>query len=152
MTTMRRILHASDFSAASRPAFAKAVEMARANRAELMLVHVLSPVIPLMGTEYVSPRVIEDLMRAARNQAERGLTTLEARAKKAGVRATTLLVEGTPFTEIVRVAKAKRADLIVVGTHSRSGLGKLFVGSVAERVVGTAPCPVLTVRGKSSGR
>ena len=152
MTRIRRILHPSDFSPASRAALTKAIELARSNRAELLLLHVLAPVMPAMGVEYVSPRVIEDLMRATRSEAERHLTTLAARAKKAGVRVATLVVEGTPFTLIAKTAKAKRADLIVVGTHGRSGLSKLFLGSVAERVVGTAPCPVLTVRGTSGRR
>jgi len=59
-----------------------------------------------------------------------------------------LLAEGPAHEEIVRIAKRKRADLVVMGTHGRSGLAKLFLGSVAGRVVAAAPCPVLTVRGK----
>lgn len=151
MTRTRRILHPSDFSSASRAAFAKALALARADRAELLLVHVLSPVTLGMGGEYISPRVLDDVIRSARADAQRRLDALRARAKKAGARATTLLVEGTPFTQIAKVAQAKRADLIVMGTHGRTGLTKLFLGSVAERVVGTASCPVLTVRGSGAG-
>jgi nucleotide-binding universal stress UspA family protein len=58
------------------------------------------------------------------------------------------VLEGTAADAIVRTARAKRANVIVMGTHGRSGLARLFMGSVAERVVGTAPCPVLTVRAK----
>jgi nucleotide-binding universal stress UspA family protein len=58
-----------------------------------------------------------------------------------------LLAEGVAHEQIVRLAKTKRADLVVMGTHGRSGLQKLFLGSVAGRVVIAAPCPVLTVRG-----
>jgi nucleotide-binding universal stress UspA family protein len=70
------------------------------------------------------------------------------RAKKAGIRAVGLLLEGDPAQQIVRAARSKRAELLVVGTHGRTGLSKLFVGSVAARVVATASCPVATVRGK----
>ncbi|MGH2628444.1 MAG: universal stress protein, partial [Anaerolineales bacterium] len=55
-----------------------------------------------------------------------------------------MLLEGTPADRIVRAARSRRADLIVMGTHGRGGLAKLFLGSVAERVVATARCPVLT--------
>ena len=70
------------------------------------------------------------------------------KAKAAGVRARGLLLEGLAHDQIVRAAKSQRADLVVIGTHGRSGLAKFFVGSVAGRVVSAAPCPVLTVRGK----
>jgi len=56
-------------------------------------------------------------------------------------------MEGVPYERIVRAARSKRAGLIVIGTHGRTGLSRVFVGSVAERVVRLAPCPVLTVRG-----
>ena len=59
-----------------------------------------------------------------------------------------ILYQGVAADAIARAARAKRAKLIVMGTHGRTGLTRLLMGSVAERVVGTAPCPVLTVRGK----
>jgi nucleotide-binding universal stress UspA family protein len=64
------------------------------------------------------------------------------------VRARALLLEGTAHDRIARAAKTQRADLIVMGTHGRSGLARFFVGSVASRVVSVAPCPVMTVRGR----
>jgi nucleotide-binding universal stress UspA family protein len=64
------------------------------------------------------------------------------------VRATTLVLEGVAHEQIVRAARSKKADLIVIGTHGRTGLAKLFLGSVASRVVAAAHCPVLTVRGR----
>lgn len=60
-----------------------------------------------------------------------------------------LLTEGVPYERIVRAARSKRSDLIVIGTHGRTGFSRVFVGSVAERVVRLAPCPVLTVRGRN---
>jgi nucleotide-binding universal stress UspA family protein len=148
MSRIRRILHPSDFSRASGAAFAKAVEMAKANRADLLVVHVLTPVIPMVGDGYVSPKVYEEIEATARSQAQTQLDRLLAKAKKAGVRVKGLLMEGVPHEQITRAARSKRADLVVIGTHGRTGLAKFFLGSVAGRVVSIAPCPVLTVRGK----
>jgi nucleotide-binding universal stress UspA family protein len=148
MTRIRRVLHPSDFSPASRAAFAKSVEMARANRAELLVVHVLPPVMPMVGDAYVSPKTYEEMEASARAFGQKQLDRLLARAKKAGVRAKGALLEGIPHDRIVRAARARRADLVVMGTHGRTGLAKFFLGSVASRVLAISPCPVLTVRGK----
>jgi len=70
------------------------------------------------------------------------------KVKRARVKVSSLLLKGTAHDQIVRAAKNRRADLIVIGTHGRTGITKLFMGSVAARVVSTASCPVMTVRGK----
>ena len=101
----RRILHPSDFSPAARPAFRKAVELAKANGAELVITHVL-PTLPLMPDTYI----------------------------------------GMPADSIARLAKSRRADVIVIGTHGRTGFQRALMGSVAARVIALARCPVLTVR------
>jgi len=144
----RRILHPSDFSKASGAAFKKAVEMAKADRAELMLVHVVNPVVPVAGEGYVSPKMYEEIAASTRGWAQKQLAKLLAKAKQGGVRAKGFVLEGVAHEQIVRFAKSKRADLIVLGTHGRSGLAKLLLGSVAGRVVASATCPVLTVRGR----
>ena len=148
MTRVRRVLCPSDFSAASRPALGRAIDVARTNRAELLLVHVMAPVTLLVGDGYIPPATFDQLQESGRADAQKKLDTLIARAKKAGVRARALLLHGAPFQEITRAAKSQRADLIVMGTHGRTGFAKLLLGSVAERVLATAPCPVLTVRGR----
>src|SRR3990172_4207161 len=135
MKGVRRILHPTDFSRASGAAFLKALALAKESRAELLLVHVLLPTTPFIGDGYISPKTYEELEASARRGAQR------ARVKA-------VLLEGVPYDRIARVARSKRADLIVMGTHGRSGLSKFFLGSVAERVIALAPCPVLTVRGK----
>jgi nucleotide-binding universal stress UspA family protein len=76
------------------------------------------------------------------------LSSLMKKAKKAKVKVKTLLLKGTPHTQIVKAAKNRRADLIVIGTHGRTGISKFFMGSVAGRVIAMAHCPVLTVRGR----
>ena len=143
-----RILHASDFSAASNAAFKKAIEMAKASRAELLIVHVINPFVPVAGEGYVSPKLYEDLAESTRAWARKQLDRLLAKARKSRVRGKGVLVEGAAHEQIARIAKAKRADLVVMGTHGRSGFAKLFLGSVAGRVVTAAPCPVLTVKGR----
>ena len=149
MARIRRILHPSDFSKASGAAFTKAVELAKTNRADLVLLHVLAPPLPLMaGDGYVSPQVYEDLEQSARAYASKELAGLVAKAKKAGVRANAVLRDGIAHEQIVRASRSPLADMIVIGTHGRTGLAKLFLGSVAGRVVSTAKCPVMTVRGK----
>ena len=149
MARIRRILHPSDFSKASSAAFTKAVDLAKTNQADLVLLHVLAPPLPLMaGDGYVSPQVYEDLDKSARAYASKELAGLVARAKKAGVRASAVLRDGIAHEQIVRASRSPLADMIVIGTHGRTGLAKLFLGSVAGRVVSTAKCPVMTVRGK----
>jgi nucleotide-binding universal stress UspA family protein len=148
MTKFRRILHPTDFSRASGAAFAKGLALAKENRAELLLVHVLMPPTPFIVDGYVSPRTYQELEAAARQGVRRGLARLSAKAKKAGARVKAVVVEGVPYDQIARVARRKRADLIVMGTHGRTGLSRFFLGSVAERVIPLAPCPVMTVRGR----
>lgn len=144
----RRILHPSDFSSASRAAFRKAIDMAKASRAELLIVHVVSPVVPVPGDGYVSPEMYDQLSASSRAWAQKRLDSLVAQAKKSRARVKGFVLEGAASDEIVRFARARRVELIVMGTHGRKGIAKLFVGSVADRVVAAATCPVLTVRGK----
>ena len=143
---MSRILHPTDFSPASRAAFTKAVKLAKKDRSELVIAHVLAPVIPAVDG-YMSARVYDDMETAARRYGKRQLDALVARARKAGVRARGLLLEGMVHDRIVRAARGQHADMIVIGTHGRTGLAKFVLGSVASRVVSHAACPVLTVRG-----
>jgi nucleotide-binding universal stress UspA family protein len=144
----RRILHPSDFSRASGAAFKKAVELAKSDRAQLMVVHVLGPIAPIAGEGYVSPKMYEEIAASSRAWAQKQLDKLLAKARASGVRASGFVLEGVAHDQIARFARSKHADLLVVGTHGRSGLAKLFLGSVAGRVVAAAPCPVLTVRGR----
>jgi len=145
---IRRILHPTDFSRASSPAYQRAVELARANRAELLLVHVLTPLMPMTPDGYISPKVYDDMAAAARAYGQKHLDALIGKARKAGVRVSGLLLEGLPHERIAQAARTKKADVVIVGTHGRTGFSRLFLGSVASRVLAVSPCPVLTVRGK----
>ena len=124
-------MHATDFSPASTAALKHAVEMAKADRAQLIIAHVMTPPsLALPGEGYISPSLYEDIEASARTQGQKRL------------------LEGVPHERIARAARAKRAGLLVIGTHGRTGLAKFFLGSVATRLVSSAPCPVLTVRGR----
>jgi nucleotide-binding universal stress UspA family protein len=144
---IRRIVHATDFSKASRAAFAKALELATANRAALTLVHVLTPPLPLMGDGYISAATYDQLDASSRAWARKQLDALMARARAQKVKVTGVLREGIIHEQILRAARAGRADLLVLGSHGRTGVAKFFLGSVAGRVAGSARMPVLTVRG-----
>ena len=147
MAGLRRILFASDFSKESGKAFATAVKMAKTNRATLTVLHVIAPLMPVSLDQYVGPETWRELDQETRRWTKRKLDALTGKASKSGVKAVGLTVDGSPAQQIVRVARSKRFDLIVIGTHGRTELAKFFLGSVAGRVVSTAPCPVLTVRG-----
>jgi nucleotide-binding universal stress UspA family protein len=146
----RRVLHPTDFSKASGAAFARALAEAKQQRSELVIAHVLSPVIPMgvAGEGYVSPSVYDEMSTSARAWAQKQMDRLLAKAKAARVRARGVLLEGVAHDQIVRSAKRLGVGLIVMGTHGRTGVARFFLGSVAARVAATAPCPVLTVRGR----
>jgi nucleotide-binding universal stress UspA family protein len=144
---MRRIFFASDFSKASRKAFTAALDTAKRTHATLSIAHVLVPFVPVGADEYVGPDTWKEIDEQARKGARHHLDRLAAKASKAGIRVRTFLVEGTPAREIPRLAKRAHADLLVLGTHGRTGFARLFMGSVASHVVASASCPVMTVRG-----
>ena len=114
----------------------------------LLILHVLAPVVPVVGEGYISPAAYEQLSTTARAWAQKNLDRAVAKAKAARVRARGLLRDGVAHEQIARVARARHAKLIVMGTHGRTGIARFFLGSVAARVAATAPCPVLTVRGR----
>jgi universal stress protein A len=145
---IRRILVGTDFSPASKPAFRRAVGWAAESGAALWIAHVAAPPLPLSPDGYVLPHFYDDMALAIRRDAERRLRALQREARKTGVTAHCLILRGSPHEALSRAARRHRADLMILGTHGRTGLKRLLVGSVAARVVATASCPVLTVRGR----
>ncbi|MBI2216941.1 MAG: universal stress protein [Candidatus Rokubacteria bacterium] len=139
------IICATDFSESAEPAEAQAIQLAQALRTELVYLHV-SVEARLYGE---GPFTMADVQRVYDAQRQWATETLSARvtaAKDRGVMARMSLRVGTPHVEIVKAARDDKADMIVMGTHGRTGLERLLLGSVAERVIRLAPCPVLTVR------
>jgi len=141
---MRRIVHATDLSSASTPAFTRAVALAKKNRADLTLLYVADPLMP-MPDGYVSPPTYRQLRKSAVEYGRKRLARLVAKAAQSGVQATAVVREGTSWAEIVRASRGLKPDLLVIGTHGRTGLSRVLIGSVARRVIGLAACPVLTV-------
>jgi nucleotide-binding universal stress UspA family protein len=150
---LKRILVPIDFSPTSLVALGHAADLAAPSKAELLLLSVVEPLYPLMpdfnGVQSAAlGRIVADHRDAARKELER----LERRLAKRRLRVRSLVGTGRPFEVIGQAAKRHRADLIVMATHGRTGVSHLLTGSVAERVVRTAPCPVLTVRPKPPRR
>jgi nucleotide-binding universal stress UspA family protein len=145
-----KILHPTDFSECAAEAQAVAVDLARKLAAELVLVQVLVEA-PLYSEGFISRRQVQTVYDAQRKWSEE---TLEARAeqlRQSGIKTSWRVQAGAPHEEIVRTAEEEHADMIVMGTHGRGGLNRMILGSVAERVIRLARCPVLTVRKLKSG-
>ena len=139
MLPIRTILHPTDFSSHSEVAFRLACSLARDYCARLFVLHVVAPPVIVYGGGPAPPqseRYPEELQEK--------LHLLQAKDPK--VQVEHRLAEGDPVTEILRVAEEIKCDALVMGTHGRTGLGRLLMGSVAEGVVRKAPCPVLTVK------
>jgi nucleotide-binding universal stress UspA family protein len=146
--TITKILVPVDFSPHAERAFRYAATLAHRLGAELALLHVVEDPFAsgAWGAEAYVPNVPE-LLESLISGAERQLTTLKESAAAPGPTATTAVLTGSPSNAIVEHAKDGGFDLIVMGTHGRTGLAHAVMGSVAERVVRKAPCPVLTLRG-----
>jgi nucleotide-binding universal stress UspA family protein len=150
MAAIDKILYTTDFSERSLAALPLAVDLARRYGAELHCLHVVDrPAEFVLEDSYMLPLVSEyqpdydKLKEAAESHLEqfvaRHVPALQESVKK-------VVVMGKPFVEILRYAREQGINLIVLGTHGRSALGSMLLGSVAEKVVRKAPCPVLTVR------
>jgi nucleotide-binding universal stress UspA family protein len=148
--TFKKILIATDFSDDSVRALEYAEEMARKFGAEVVLLHVDQPLAPVMLTPEFGPAVdmgaMSQIAEEQRLLAQRELDKIVGRLRDGGLKARSLLRVGAPFLEIIHAAQTENADLIVMGTHGRTGLTHVLLGSVAERVVQKAPCAVLTIR------
>ena len=146
--TIKRMLCASDFSPASRPAFQLAQELARTLKAKLILFHAYERSVPIGNGGYLPQSVMQEMLTATRDAAAQSLKRLARSSQGKDVRISTLLAEGSAAAAIVRAAKKNRVDLVVMGTHGRTGVRRLLMGSVADRVIRTASCPVLVVGGR----
>ncbi len=143
--SISRIMCPVDFSESSDHALGYAVDLARMFGAQLTLLHVVEvPFLPsyaMAGVPDLS-LPLEQIEEGAR----KGLERLIEECRKKHERVETELRTGTAFMEIINYAREIQADMIVMGTHGRTGLSHIIIGSVAEKVVRKAPCPVLTIR------
>jgi universal stress protein A len=140
----KKILCPIDFSEGSRSALRAATTLATQNAGEVVLVHVWTPPIMAMATQAPVPG---EALQQMYETAEADLAAAAAALGKQGVRTTTQILEGSPWAMIVEASRNDRAiDLVVMGTHGRTGLSHALLGSVAEQVVRHARCAVLVVR------
>jgi universal stress protein A len=144
-----RILVPIDFSECSKQSISYAARFALRNKAALLLLHVFEPShYPIKGDEVAKPS--SELLKAQADSAEgvaaASLAKMESELRSRGIEAEAYQREGCPFDEIVKMAKYLKVDLIIIGSHGRTGLAHLLIGSVAERVVEHARCPVLVVK------
>ncbi len=144
MSLFQKILVPTDFSPHADAALRLACELAKSNEAALYVVHVYDLLLTSLpeGMTYYDTAAVTYM----REELGKRLAQVQRNATAAGVRQVeTKLIEGQPYREIVRAAEESKSQLIVMGTHGRTGIAHVLLGSVAERVARKAPCPVITV-------
>jgi nucleotide-binding universal stress UspA family protein len=147
--TVHHILVPIDFSTYAEQALDTAIALAQKLQARMTLLHVIQPPL-VVGVDmpvWPSAAFVEELEAEITHDMEAYL----ARVTAAGLAGEMLVVHGTPLYEILETAKARQVDLIVMGTHGRTGLSHVLLGSVAERMVRSAPCTVLVARQPAPG-
>jgi nucleotide-binding universal stress UspA family protein len=145
---IRHILCPVDFSDCSELALTYACSLARRLGARVSVLHVYHLMAHVFPDDVLA--LPAEVDAGLRREAEKHLSAMIERCAGEGLDPEPVLVEGVPQAEIAREADARGVDLVVVGSHGRSGLEHLLIGSVAERVVRTSPVPVLTVRKPSA--
>ena len=145
---IRRILLATDLAPASGDATTWALDLASAHGAQLVIVSVIDP-DELMHDGTGVPSVGALRWDQVRDDRQKAAQRLVAQSQAAGVEAAFMVWTGDPGESIVAAAAAEAADMIVVGSHGRSRIGRIVAGSVSDHVVRHAPCPVLVVRART---
>ena len=143
----KRILFCSDFSEDSHWAFTYPFDLAKPYKCKLFIFHVTpEPVHPEQLSIYLPQEKLKELKVSQKKEIDRQLVTHYLKKMKRFKNYQVVLKEGEPFVEIIQMAKRESTDLIVMGTHGRTGLDHILFGSTAEKVVRKSSCPVLTIR------
>lgn len=147
---IKTILFPTDFSQGARAAMDYALSLAQDYKAKLILLYVIQDI---SIAEWYIPSSISaaDLVADMQKSAEQEMVKWGAEAAQKTQNIERLVKRGVPFVEIIGTAKERGADLIVIGTHGRTGIDHMLFGSTAEKVVRKSPCPVLTVRMAGKG-
>ncbi|MDA8424080.1 MAG: universal stress protein [Nitrospiraceae bacterium] len=142
---IKTILFPTDFSNGARAAMDHAISLAKDYQAKLILLYVIQDISVAewyIPSSLSAADLVEDMQKSAQNEMDKWGEEVAPKVKNVEK----MVVRGVPFVEIIRTAKEKNADLIVIGTHGRTGIDHMLFGSTAEKVVRKAACPVLTVR------
>ncbi len=149
MIKLKTILVPTDFSEFSKYALNYAIAFAQAFKASLILIHV-TPEREMsairQASVYLQAEDLEELVKQRKSEDRKQLNDFIAPELKKEIKVETIHRVGIPFLEIIKAAREKEVDLIVIATHGRTGLSHILLGSVAEKVVRKAPCPVLSIR------
>jgi nucleotide-binding universal stress UspA family protein len=145
MKPIDKILFACDFSENSNQALDHALMFARQFNARLVILHVINEPVDLRGF-YVPHISFDRLEKEIEEGAQQMMQKFAKDALSGFENYETCIITGIPYEEIIRKAAEEQVGMIVLGTHGRTGVDHFLFGSTAERVVRTAPCPVLTVR------
>ncbi|MCC7211291.1 MAG: universal stress protein [Candidatus Brocadia sp.] len=144
MISIKNILCPVDYSVYSEMALTYAIEFAEKYHAKLYLMHVLDiRVYDINNPDLYDINIVDEETLAKLRERLLRCVTEDTRGK---IAVEALIIQGVPFTEIIKASKEYKIDLIVIGTHGRTGISHAIMGSVAEKVVRKAPCPVLTIR------
>jgi nucleotide-binding universal stress UspA family protein len=143
---IKKILCPIDFSDSADHAMRYAAALAQNFGAELTLLHVVAPIVAVLPGETALPDTLQADIDELAEACQQRLCEIVGTLAADGLNVQQKVINGVPFVEIIRFARDAETDLIVMGSHGRTGLGHLLIGSVAERVVRKATCPVLTVK------
>jgi nucleotide-binding universal stress UspA family protein len=145
MRAIKTILFPTDFSGSSAVAWKHALLHAKQHKARLVLVHV----VHRMPQDYqflIVGMTPHQIYESLKRRAEQKLERMAKEARKKRITCDVVIRDGQPFVQIIRCARERKADIIVMGSRGHTGLKQVLLGSVAERVVSEAPCSVLIVR------
>lgn len=153
MIKITNILVPTDFSESAMAAYEYALSIAKTFQAKIYLIHVFEPLVYYSEAPLGLPDMItmEQNIQAASQESMKKIVAeyFHGRRETYGdIEVETILTQGKPFIEIIKAAREKNADMIIMSSHGRSALEHILLGSVTEKVVRKAPCPVLTVRGQ----
>ncbi len=144
---IKKILFPTDFMEGTAQAIPYAVDLAKKYGARLYIIHVIHEVTRATGL-YVPHITVDELYKSMQAEAEKEITRVYLEELRGFGDVEYKVLTGIPYEEIINFAEKNAMDMIVMGTHGRKGLDRLFFGSTAEKVVKGAHCPVLTVRAK----